>query len=392
MFTNRWYACCAVISAFTFSNTMIVQAQEEPNGRYDQATAFAQVDVDPAAAAGETPEGEKSVLTGELAAKDATHGQDFCRCVGESDPKAVTRIETALNKLLGSNGLDFTDTPLEEVVNLLQEEYGIPIQIDGAALEETGLDLSEPVTINLHNVSLRSALRLMLKKLNLTYIIQDEVLLITTPDEAESQLLTCVYNIRGFVEDTSDKSIDSLIDTIASCVSRETWKENGGTEAEIRALKPGMLVISQTQAVHEEIASLLNAVRDMRDTHEHGDHGDAAPAAGAEGVVTRSYVLQINQAEDLDKLRDQVRELIVQSIPDEQWDGRLTDGQSVMLTVLGDRVVVRHKPSVQDAVQAVVVDSGVATPVSTEVSNQRGGRGGGFGGGGVFSPQSPERD
>ena len=36
-------------------------------------------------------------------------------------------------------------------------------------------------------ITLRSALRLMLHELSLTYIIQDEVLLITTPEEAESR-------------------------------------------------------------------------------------------------------------------------------------------------------------------------------------------------------------
>jgi hypothetical protein len=223
------------------------------------------------------PEGQKSVLAGELQAKDAAHGQDFCRCVGESDAAAVARIENALSKPLGSNGMDFSETPLVEVVNLLQEEYGIPIQVDDAALEEIGLNREEPITINLHNVSLRAALRLMLKQLQLTSIVRDEVLLITTPDDAEKEMLTCVYNIRGFVEDTSDKTIDTLIDTIISCVCTETWKKNGGGQAEIRALKPGLLVISQTQAVHEEIESLLNTVHDMRDAHIHDDHAVGGP-------------------------------------------------------------------------------------------------------------------
>jgi tetratricopeptide (TPR) repeat protein len=113
--------------------------------------------------------------------------------------EAERRIESALRGPLTANGMDFTDTPLEEVVNLLQEEYGIPIQIDDAALEATGLDPTEPVTVQLHNVSLRSALRLMLKKLQLTYIIQDEVLMITTPEEAESQLVVKVYPVADLV-------------------------------------------------------------------------------------------------------------------------------------------------------------------------------------------------
>jgi len=387
MFTNQWRACCAVIGAVTFLAAMQARAQEDPFGVADSDPAAVRSAADLGAALAQPPADEKSVLTAELSAKAGAHGQDFCRCVGESDSAAIARIEEALRKPLGSNGLDFTDTPLEEVVNLLQEEYGIPIQIDHAALEATGLDPTEQVTLNIHNVSLRSGLRLMLRKIQLTYFIQDEVLIISTPEQAERHVLTCVYDIRGFVEDTSDKSIDALIDTIVSCVSTESWAENGGGEAEVRPLKPGLLVISQTQAVHDEISSLLHAVREMRDSHAPGDHAAAAPAAGAEEVVTRSYVLQVNQQGDLESLRNQVRELIVQSIPDEQWDGRLADGQPVMLAILGDRVVVRHKPSVQDAVQAIVVDSGVATP-ATERSNRGGNGGGGNGGGGVFSPKS----
>ncbi|MCI0333714.1 MAG: VWA domain-containing protein [Planctomycetes bacterium] len=113
--------------------------------------------------------------------------------------EAERRIEAALRAPLHTTGMDYTETPLEEVVNLLQEEYGIPIQIDDTALEETGLDPTEPVTVNLHNVSLRSALRLMLEKLQLTYIIRDEVLIITTPEDAEVELVVKVYPVADLV-------------------------------------------------------------------------------------------------------------------------------------------------------------------------------------------------
>ena len=55
------------------------------------------------------------------------------------------------------------------------------------------------MTVNLHNITLRSALRLMLKNLQLTYIIQDEVLMITTPEEAEKQLVVKVYPVADLV-------------------------------------------------------------------------------------------------------------------------------------------------------------------------------------------------
>jgi hypothetical protein len=138
------------------------------------------------------------------------------------------------------------------------------------------------VTIQIHNVSLRSALRLMLKKSNLTYIIQDEVLLITTPDEAEKHLVTCVYDVEGLVDEGKAESMDSLIDAIVTCVATDTWAENGGGEADVRPLTPGLLVVSHTRDVQEEVSGLLASIRKMRDrasfTHSHAREPEPAEA------------------------------------------------------------------------------------------------------------------
>ena len=117
------------------------------------------------------------------------------KATGESE----RRSESALRSPLRGTGLDFADTPLEEVVNLLQDDYDIPIQIDVPALDEIGIAPDEPVNINLHGVSLRSALRLMLKNLQLTYVIQDEVLMITTPESADQELVVKVYPVADLV-------------------------------------------------------------------------------------------------------------------------------------------------------------------------------------------------
>ncbi|MFO0791825.1 MAG: VWA domain-containing protein [Pirellulales bacterium] len=113
--------------------------------------------------------------------------------------EAEQRIERALRSPLHATGLDFVETPLKDVISQLQEDYGIPIQIDNAALEEVGVNTDEPVTVNLRNVSLRSALRLMLKNVQLTYIVQDEVLMITTKDAAEKNLVVKVYPVADLV-------------------------------------------------------------------------------------------------------------------------------------------------------------------------------------------------
>jgi hypothetical protein len=210
----------------------------------------------------------KTDVAAELSADDVPPRWSFCRCAGQGSPAAVARIEHALNAPLASHGLDFAETPLEEVVNNLQDEYRIPLRIKSTTLEESGLDPSEPVTVNLHNISLRSALRLMLEPLQLTYTVRDEVVEITTYNDANSNPLACVYNVRPFLGDDSGESMNALVETIKSCINTDSWSENGEGKAAIRALKPGLLVISQTQRAHDEIASLFRAIQKMREKSE----------------------------------------------------------------------------------------------------------------------------
>ena len=119
----------------------------------------------------------------------------------KSQGEAELRITEALQGPLTSIGLDFTETPLEEVVEFLRSEYQIEIQLDTPSLDELGIGPDEPITVNLRNVSLRSALRFMLKQLELTYIIKDEVLQITTEEAAELELTVKVYPVGDLVID-----------------------------------------------------------------------------------------------------------------------------------------------------------------------------------------------
>ena len=81
----------------------------------------------------------------------------------------------------------------QDVIDYLKDLHGIEIQLDSKALEDAGIGTDTPVTRKLKGISLRSALRLMLGALDLTYIIKDEVLLITTTEEADTELVTKVY-------------------------------------------------------------------------------------------------------------------------------------------------------------------------------------------------------
>jgi general secretion pathway protein D len=246
--------------------------------------------------------------------------------------------------------LRYEETPLNEVMEGLSQLTGVNIHLDPRGLNQEGASSDTPVTVTLSKeISLKSALNLILEPLHLTYVVTDEVLKITSEQLRDGELITRPYNVadlvipipnfvptnniglQGLINDAhaamgygnglgpggpavlvggrgnqnmsagandhvlaqqmnaaapnglspttvpigsgpggmgggANADFDSLIDLIVSTVSSETWAENGGGEAEIRPFPTNLsLVISQTQAVHEEIADLLEQLRRLQD-------------------------------------------------------------------------------------------------------------------------------
>ncbi|MEX0688367.1 MAG: hypothetical protein WD072_06860, partial [Pirellulales bacterium] len=94
---------------------------------------------------------------------------------------------------------EFNESPLRDVQRAITDEFRIPVEIDTRALEDAGLDLDTPVTQNTSAISLRAALRRMLGNVDLAYIVKDEVLLITTKEKAEENLVVKVYPVADLV-------------------------------------------------------------------------------------------------------------------------------------------------------------------------------------------------
>jgi uncharacterized membrane protein YgcG len=106
------------------------------------------------------------------------------------------RIYDALDKKVD---LEFIDTELSQVLSFLSERYQIPIRPDETRMTEFGVGLDTQVNLVISGVSLRSALKLILEQLDLTYIIEDEVMKITTAEFANQQRQTRVYPVADLV-------------------------------------------------------------------------------------------------------------------------------------------------------------------------------------------------
>ncbi len=105
--------------------------------------------------------------------------------------------------------VNFKDVPLKQAIDDLKtlSGTGINFDIDTKAMEASGVNLDQPVSLNLENIHLKSALNLLLKKANLCYIIQDEALQITTEDRSKGDLKTYTYPVADLVIPPSDGTL-----------------------------------------------------------------------------------------------------------------------------------------------------------------------------------------
>jgi hypothetical protein len=172
--------------------------------------------------------------------------------------------------------LDFRDQPLTDVIEFLRQKHQIEIQLDTKALSDAGVGSDTPITRRLQGITLRSALRLLLSELDLTYIVGHGYLMITSKTEAENRLIFKVYPVKDlvtfdsefrpkFATGADDGDYAGLIDMIACTVAPTTWDEGTGPPRIHAYRKTWCLAFSQTQEVHDEVAELLTALRSVRD-------------------------------------------------------------------------------------------------------------------------------
>ncbi|MBI1310543.1 hypothetical protein GC176_04480 [bacterium] len=245
-----------------------------------------------------------------------------------NDNREWTEEEKRIQKSLSDKvSLHFEDAPLMDVIRYIKTAAGINVVIDTVALEEEGFTTNTPVTIDVDNIMVKSALNLMLQPMGLGYSIENEALNITSSIRQQGKLTPAAYPVAdlvvslrgktrgansGFTDNvfnassqmsvgaggvqnagqfqvppggpaggpylsngngmqasvgnsTSKYDFDTLIDLITSVVEPSSWSEVGGSGTIVSNETTLSLVIRQTQQVHQEISDLLNQLRRLQD-------------------------------------------------------------------------------------------------------------------------------
>ncbi len=180
---------------------------------------------------------------------------------------AEQRIESALDRPVQ---LEFVETPLTDAVTFLADHHKIPIALDSRALQDNGVPEDLPVTFSLEGAKLRTALRLLLHKHDLSWIIRDEALVITTRDAADNLSIVGVHPVHDLLADDIDA--EALIEVIKTTIRPESWPDAGGPPP-IWYLR-GSLVFEQMPEVHRESDQLLQAIRRARAQKQAADEGN----------------------------------------------------------------------------------------------------------------------
>lgn len=226
------------------------------------------------------------------------------------------------NKLNTVISVDFKDKPLIDVLGELREMTGINIVPDRQYIEMDGIQLDQPVTLPLDRVPVKTALRLILHNARLTYVIQDGVVLVTTPAGEKGKMTRKVYPVadlvvpleqdgtqnpfdvpignnptnnmasngfevrihnspgdafagslangtppsgQGKTRSAATRSmVETLIQLIQNTIEPASWDSMGGS-GHIEYYPIGMsLVVSQTPDIQEQVQLLLDRLRELQ--------------------------------------------------------------------------------------------------------------------------------
>ncbi|MFO0953121.1 MAG: RNA polymerase sigma factor [Isosphaeraceae bacterium] len=182
------------------------------------------------------------------------------------DARAVAKTQEILKKLNEPITMEFPqETPLEDVLNYIQKatqgptDRGIPIYVDPRGLQEAEKTLTSPITLKLVGVPLRTSLRLLLKQLDLTYVVRDGLLTITsqTDEEAPTPLLQLAARA-----ERGELSVAEMNDLVAMFKARDEVARWAGAKAETAAPQttPAPIALSEEGRKSQAILKALERV------------------------------------------------------------------------------------------------------------------------------------
>jgi hypothetical protein len=178
------------------------------------------------------------------------------------------KIIESLNKPVS---LAWNNRPFDEALQDLSDSLGQKLFLDKKSVEDLGIDLRKPMSLQANGVSARTVLRQTLAAQGLTFVVKDQVIQVVDVEKAKSMLVTRVYYLGDLVQGTglfgeakwgpflnmqqTQANVDAIIKSITSSIDPLSWKERGGP-CSITFHAPSMSIIVRASA---EVQASLGA-------------------------------------------------------------------------------------------------------------------------------------
>ena len=192
------------------------------------------------------------------------------------NPKTLESLDGLSRKV----SLSLDQQPLSAVVGQLRTRYKLDVRLDLDGLKEAQVPADSPVTLRVHDISLRSALSLMLREPDLRFTVTGSGLSITSREAAQSRWMLAAYPVGDLAGSRARPGLmapGEVADLMAANCPVWDWSAEGGLGAlELISLDGEyVVVVGHSFDTHDEISGLLYLLRDL-----------AKKAATSGGVLT----------------------------------------------------------------------------------------------------------
>ncbi|MFQ5490100.1 MAG: hypothetical protein ACE5GE_05195 [Phycisphaerae bacterium] len=330
---------------------------------------------------------------------------------GGTGQRRLSQQDLALNaKLDQAVAVNYEEATFEEVVDDLSKKLDANLTVLWPDLENLGIDRDTEVSLQLTSqITFKKALEQVLEIVGgtdaeLSYVVSDGLIKVASKSLLDRDVLVEVYDIRDLLmvipdftdapevdlssqsgggggggggggqgepifsddddgddeneDEVRDQRIEDLLFLIRDTIQPDTWRANGGQAASVTELN-GQLVVTQTASGHEEVASLLNKLREQQTIQV--------------AVESRFITVQSNFLEELGIDLD-----VVLNAGNAGFDFiPATGGSQVIDPVLGTRLLLPRSFSRLGFTPAV---PGVGAGLTQGIAGGLGGQGGGGGG------------
>src|SRR5262249_6486784 len=137
--------------------------------------------------------------------------------------------------------------------------------------------IDKTISIELEGVALRTVLAQILRPLGVTWMVRDDVIVITTEQQARGRLVTKTYMVADLIDafyrrqkdqgnepvrgNAWDLAVQAMTRQIHEKIAPRTWSENGGTGTIDYFPLGQVYVVNQTADVHEQLAEFFETLR-----------------------------------------------------------------------------------------------------------------------------------